>query len=237
MLWLVSSIRGIEPIRNWRVSSSSRSVAPSRPSAPTSCVDGRDRALDVRRIDAGADHERPRPEARIERAERVVRHPLPLADVLRQPSAEPELAEDVVHHPVMAVRRIEPADAGEAVGDVGLRLVRHLDRGLLPRRAGARRAARSRSGAGTASHPSNAARRPARRRRPRARRRRSTTNSADGAKRAAWYAARSLAPNPLDALDACPSPDGRRDATARRAAPAAPRSRGRPGCPGPAGSR
>ena len=36
MLWLVSSMRGIEPIRNCRVSSSSRSVAPSRPSAPTS---------------------------------------------------------------------------------------------------------------------------------------------------------------------------------------------------------
>ena len=36
MLWLVSSMRGIDPIRNWRVSDNSRAVAPSLPSAPTS---------------------------------------------------------------------------------------------------------------------------------------------------------------------------------------------------------
>ena len=36
MLWLVSSIRGIDPMRNRRVSSSSRSVAPLVPIAPTS---------------------------------------------------------------------------------------------------------------------------------------------------------------------------------------------------------
>ena len=103
MLWLVSSIRGIDPIRNWRVSASSRSVAPSRPSAPTSASIAATARDDVRRIHAGADHQRTGPETGIERAEGVVGHPLPLADVLRQTPAETELPEDVVHHPVTAV--------------------------------------------------------------------------------------------------------------------------------------
>ena len=72
-------------------------------------IDRRERALDVRRIDAGADDQRPLADARVERAERVVRHPLALADVVRQPPAEAELPEDVVHHPVGVVARIEAA--------------------------------------------------------------------------------------------------------------------------------
>ena len=125
MLWLVSSSRGIDPIRNSRVSATSTGVGPSAPSCRTSVVDGLERALDVLRIDPGADHQRPFADGRIEGAERVVRHPLAFADVVGQPAAEAELPEDVVHHPVRVVARIEPADRGESVGDVGLRLARH----------------------------------------------------------------------------------------------------------------
>src|SRR6185436_20979869 len=56
-------------------------------------VDGFDRALDVVRVHTRADDQRARPEARIERAERVIGHPLPLADIVGKPAAEPELAE------------------------------------------------------------------------------------------------------------------------------------------------
>ena len=134
MLWLVSSSRGIDPTRYSRVSETSAGVGPVGASAPHLCVDRVDRALDVDRIDAGADDERPFADARVERAVDVVRHALPLADVVGEPPAEAELPEHVVHHPVGVVARVEPPDRVEAVGDVRLRLAGHVDSATRRRR-------------------------------------------------------------------------------------------------------
>ena len=51
----VSSVRGIEPIRYCFDSASSASVGPSAAIRDELRVDRRDRPLDVRRVDAGAD--------------------------------------------------------------------------------------------------------------------------------------------------------------------------------------
>ena len=68
-------------------------VRPSRRSARDLLVDRRDRAIDVRRADAGANDQRALDDVRVERAEHVVRHPLPLADAVAEPAADRVLAE------------------------------------------------------------------------------------------------------------------------------------------------
>src|SRR4051812_47485783 len=59
-----------------------------------------DRSIDVFRIDTGAHDQRALPKIGAERAECVVRHSLPLADVIGQPSSQTKLPEDVVQYPV-----------------------------------------------------------------------------------------------------------------------------------------
>ena len=187
---LVSSVRGIDPIRNClrlRQFLGRRPVASERPHF---VIDGLDRALDIAGIDAGAHDQRAHADARIERAEGVVRHALTLADVVREAATKPELPEDIVHHEIGVIARIEPPDRGEAVGDVRLGLPGQIDHAL-------RRARR----------PAAAARLPARRRRDRTSRRARTrrgparvqgatcptiaSDSAAGRKRSAWNRASS----------------------------------------------
>ena len=129
MLSLVSSSRGIEPIEvlpGLLHLGRRRPVLAELPRPPC-------RSPSIARstflgIDAGAHHQRTFADCRIERAERVIGHPLTFANVVGEPAAEPELTEDVVHHPVRVVAGIEPADRGEPVCDVGLRLAGHVDR-------------------------------------------------------------------------------------------------------------
>jgi hypothetical protein len=92
-------------------------------------VDGCEGSFDIGWIDPRPDHKRALCKRRIERAVCVVGHALTLTDVVGQPSAEPELTQDVVHHPVAVIPGVETADGREAVGDVGLRLPRHGNRG------------------------------------------------------------------------------------------------------------
>ena len=133
MPWLVSSSRGIDPIRYSRVS---RDLGRRRSRRPAECRTSASIASIARSTFAGSTPARTSSgpaDARVERAVDVVGHALPLADVVRQPAAEAELAEHVVHHPVRVVARVEAADGGEAVGDVRLRLAGHR---RLARRAG-----------------------------------------------------------------------------------------------------
>ena len=87
----------------------------------------------------------PTPTLGSKRAEGVVRHALPFADVVGEPSAESELPEDVVHHEVRVVARVETTDGGEPVGDVRLRLPWQIESrvaGARARRAAAEATAR-----------------------------------------------------------------------------------------------
>ena len=142
-------------------------------------VDRRDRAIDVRGADAGADEQRPGRDVRVERARHVVRHALPLADAVAEPAADRVLPEHVVHQPVGVVGGIGARDGREAVGDVGLRLVHHRDHEALAARRGRDRGRATAERRRRRRHPPNTRRAvsDARRRRRRRRRRRSARSA------------------------------------------------------------
>ena len=130
---LVSSSRGIDPIEILlAVVQFVRRQALVR-HATHFFVNRRDRPLYIGWIHAGAHEKRSLDDIRVERAEHVVRHALPLADAVAQPAADAVLAERIVHQRVRVVPRIASDDRGEAVRDVGLRLVHHRNDTLLAR--------------------------------------------------------------------------------------------------------
>ena len=235
---LVSSARGIDPIRYCRDSFSSCSVNPSRRMrVSSSSMDAMARStlagLTPARMTSG-----PASQVGVERAGDVVRHPLPLADAVAQPAADRVLAEHVVHQPEGVVVGIRPRDGREPVGDVGLRLVHHRHDDPASRCRRHDRRERSTGGRG---------------RRPPSRRRRApatstafdTADIADDDRRqlarprtaAPCRASKLVARQALDDSESCPStgrPYGM--AVAGRAAPSTPRRRAPPGCPRPGGS-
>ena len=236
---LVSSARGIEPMRiPPRLVQLLRRQAVAH-EARHLLVDRRDRAIDVRRADAGAHDQRALDDVRVERAEDVVRHPLPLADAVAEPPADartgrarcssartrstPGRARAIVVKPyamsacaLFIIGMTTPPPRGRRRAACGSAI--GAGRRRPPAAEDARRRVAARAGVDVADDDQPTAR-PARSARRAGRRRRSRVDRLDD-----WRSVPFVAP-------------AVRMAVRDRAAPSAPRRRARPGCPRPAGSR